>query len=97
MLLMAICPQAARHSLIARQPARSVRVLHADVKLVIKVNEGDVALKDGEGTVRTGKSRSLDLWMFLGATRRLAVASTGAYRDEDLPFQFAQGHARVHR
>ena len=109
MLLMAICPQAARLNLVARPPARSVRVLYADVKLVIKVNEGDVALKDGEGTVRTGKSRSLYLWMFLGATwrlslwmfpgatRRLAVAPTGAYRDEDLPFQYAHGHARSHR
>ena len=58
---------------------------------------GDVALKDGEGTVRTGKSRSLDLGMFPDATRRLAVTSTGAYRDEDLPFQYAHGHARSHR
>ena len=47
---------------------------------------GDVALKDGEGTVRTGKSRSLDLGMFPDATRRLAVTPTGAYRDEDFPF-----------
>ena len=33
-----------------------------------------------------GATRRLSLWMFLDATRRLAVASTGAYRDEDFPF-----------
>ena len=61
------------------------------------VNEGDVALKDGEGTVRTGKSRSLELGMVLDATRRLAVTSTGADRDEDLLFQYAHGQALSHR